>query len=254
MIAFIKKIFRKTKYFSGPYKNWEIAQSKSAGYESIEIFEKVKISADKIKKTQRGYERDSIILSDKEYDHNILNILSNFLDKKDKVLNILDFGGSLGSLYFKYRKKINQKFNWSIIEQTKFVDEGIKNFQNDELNFFYNIEEYSAKHKVDIVLLSSSLQYLRNYEDVILKLIDLNPKYIIILKTPFSKRKINEVFIQKPLKHIYKSTYPCWILSYGYFLNIMEKKFVLENKTLTKPEFFQLSYYNLFFKKKNLNK
>ena len=29
---------------------------------------------------------------------------------------------------------------------------------------------------------------------------------------------------------------------------------VLENKTLTKPEFFQLSYYNLFFKKKNLNK
>ena len=45
MISLIKKIFRKKKYFSGPYKNWEIAQSRSSGYDSDEIFEKVKISA-----------------------------------------------------------------------------------------------------------------------------------------------------------------------------------------------------------------
>ena len=92
--------------------------------------------------------------------------------------------------------------------------------------------------------------YLKNYKDIIFKLIDLNPKYIIILKTPFSTKKNNEVFIQKPLKHIYKSTYPSWIFSYDYILNIMEKNFTLENKILSRPEFFQLSYYDLFFKNK----
>lgn len=250
MISLIKKILRKKKYFSGPYKNWEIAQSKSSGYDSNEIFEKVKISANKIKKNEKGYERDSIILLDEEYDQNILSIFNNFLTKKDKVLNILDFGGSIGSLYFKYKKKINLKFNWSIIDQKNFVNEGIKNFENNELNFFYNIEDYASKHNVDVVLLSSSLQYLKNYREIILKLIDLNPKYIIILKTPFSTKKINEIFVQKPLKHIYKSTYPSWIFSYDYILNIMEKNFTLENKILTKPEFFQLSYYDLFFKNK----
>lgn len=250
MISLIKKILRKKKYFSGPYKSWEIAQSKSNGYNSNEIFEKVKISADKIKKNQIGYERDSVILLDDDYDQNILSIFDNFLDEKYKVLNILDFGGSIGSLYFKYRKKINLSFNWSIIEQQNFVNEGIKNFQNNELNFFYNIEDYASKHKVDVVLLSSTLQYLKNYKDIIFKLIDLNPKYIIILKTPFSTKKNNEVFIQKPLKHIYKSTYPSWIFSYDYILNIMEKNFTLENKILSRPEFFQLSYYDLFFKNK----
>jgi len=251
VISLIKKILRKKKYFSGPYKSWTIAESKSCGYDSIEIFEKVKISANKVKKNKNGYERDSIILSDDDYDQNILDIFDNFLNKKNKILNILDFGGSIGSLYFKYRKKINLTFKWSIIEQKNFVDEVIKNFQNNELNFFYNIEEYAFKYKADVVILSSSLQYLRNYKDIILELIDLNPKYIIILKTPFSTKKINEVFIQKPLKHIYKSTYPCWIFSYDHILNIMEKNFLLETKKLTKPEFFGLNYYNLFFKNKN---
>ena len=39
MISLIKKILRKKKYFSGPYKSWEIAQSKSNGYDSDEIFD-----------------------------------------------------------------------------------------------------------------------------------------------------------------------------------------------------------------------
>ena len=90
MISLIKKILRKKKYFSGPYKSWDIAESKSNGYDSDEIFEKVKISADKIKNNKKVYERDSIILSDDDYDQNILNIFDNFLNKKNKVLNILD--------------------------------------------------------------------------------------------------------------------------------------------------------------------
>ena len=53
---------------------------------------------------------------------------------------------------------------FSVIEQKKFVDEGKKNFQNEELNFFYNIDDYLNLHNPDIVLASSSLQYLKNYK------------------------------------------------------------------------------------------
>ena len=251
MLNLIKKLLRKKIYYSGPYKSWKIAESKSVGYDSDEILEKVKKSAEIIKKTRVGFERDSIIYLEEEFDENLLEILYSYSTQKDKVIQILDYGGSLGSLYYKYKEKINNNFIWSIIEQKNYVDEGIKNFQNSELNFFYNIEEYKNNHCIDIVLISSSLQYLKNYKEIMLKLISLNPGYIVILKTPFSVKYTDEVYIQKPLKHIYKSTYPSWIFSYSLFLSIINPDYELKKRIVVKPEFYQLSYLNLYFKKKN---
>lgn len=252
MISFFKKIIRKKIYFSGPFENWEIAESKSTGYDSDEIFQKVKKSALFIKQNKKGHERDSIISYDTDYDKYILKLFDFYSDKNNKTVKILDFGGSIGSLYFKYKKKLKNKFLWSIIEQKKFVDEGKKNFQNDELNFFYNINEYLNLHNPDIILASSSLQYLKNYKEDLKKIIDSNAKHIIILKTPFSKKYKDEIYIQKPAKHIYKSTYPCWIFSQINFINKFLDKFDLDEKKITQPEFFQTAYLNLYFKNKRI--
>lgn len=252
MIGFFKKIIRKKIYFSGPFKNWEIAEARSTGYDSDEIFQKVKNSALFIKKNKKGHERDSIISYDTDYDQYILKLFDFYSDKNNKTVKILDFGGSIGSLYFKYKKKLKNKFLWSIIEQKKFVDEGKKNFQNEELNFFYNLNEYFNLHNPDIILASSSLQYLKNYKEVLQKIINSNARHIIILKTPFSKKYKDEIYIQKPLKHIYKSTYPCWIFSHTNFVNKFLYQFDLDEKKITQPEFFQISYLNLYFKNKRI--
>ncbi len=252
MISFFKKIIRKKIYFSGPFENWEIAERNSTGYDSEEIFQKVKKSALFIKKNKKGYERDSVISYESDYDQYILKIFDLYSDQINKKINILDFGGSIGSLYFKYKKKLKNKFLWSIIEQKKFVDEGKKNFQNEELNFFYNIDDYLNLHNPDIVLASSSLQYLKNYKEVLKKIIESNAKFIIILKTPFSKKNNDEIYIQKPLKHIYNSTYPCWIFSQINFVSNFLDKYDLDEKKITKPEFFQISFFNLYFKNKKL--
>lgn len=252
MIIFLKKLFRKIKYFSGPYKNWETADNKSTGYDSDEIFFKTKKSAEIVQRTQKGYERDSLIYYDEDFDDTFLLNIESYKKQKDKTLNILDFGGSLGSLYFKYKKKLKNNCNWSIIDQKKIVEEGIKNFENKELKFFYSVNDYKNLFKPDIVLISSSLQYLRNYKEVLNDLISLDPKYIIFFKTPFSHKSFDEIYIQKPLKHIYNSTYPSWIFSYDLFINIFEQNFELQKKKLTKPEFFQLSYMNLYFKNKKM--
>jgi putative methyltransferase (TIGR04325 family) len=252
MIDLLKKLLRKNKYFSGPYKNWKIAETKSSGYDSDEIFNKVKASAEIVKNSEQGHERDSVISFKKEYDEFFLKILNKYSNEKNKIIKILDYGGSMGSLYFKYKNKIGSNFVWSIIEQKRYVDEGLKNFQNSTLDFFHNIEDYKGKHKADIILISSSLQYIENYTEIIFKLIDLKPSHVLILKTPFNYNKKDEIYIQKPLKHIYKSTYPCWIFSYDKFLKIMLKNYLLENSELTEPKMFTLQYLNLYFKNKNI--
>ena len=250
MINLIKKFIRKKIYYKGPYKNWEIAKANSVGYDANEIFEKVRKSALHVKNTKNCYERDSIISYEINFDEYLLKIFQNYSDKKNKTINILDFGGSLGSLYFKYKNEIKNKFNWSIIEQKKFVIEGKKNFQNNELNFFDNIEEYKNIFLPDIIIASSSLQYLEKYRELLKDMLNLRPDYIIILKTPFSKKKFDEIYVQKPGRNIYKSTYPSWILSYESFLNIFSRKYTLEEKKITKPEIFRLKYLDLYFKNK----
>ena len=246
------KLIRKKIYYSGPYKNWAMAQQKSTGYESDEILEKVKKASLIVKERKKGYERDSKIFFDFDYDYYLLRVFKNYSKDNDKILKILDFGGSIGSFYFKYKDKIKNKFIWSIVEQKNFVHEGKNFFENNELNFFFNIEDYEKLFKPDIIILSSSIQYIENYKKVLNKLINLNSDYIIILKTPFNKKNIDEVYVQKPDKSIYKSTYPSWILGYDKFISNFDGKFILQEKTVTGPKFIQLMFLNLYFKNKNI--
>ena len=104
----------------------------------------------------------------------------------------------------------------------------------------------------DIIIASSSLQYLENYKDILNKIFNLNPDYIFILKTPFDNKMFDEIYVQKPPKNVYNSTYPSWIFSYETFLINFRDKFVLEEKKIVKPEFFQLKYLNLYFRNRKI--
>ena len=251
MINYILKILRKKKYFSGPYKEWSVASKNSTGYNSDEIFNKVKSSLLLIKKIKKGYERDSVIIFEEDHDNELLDLINSLSNKENTKINILDFGGSLGSLYFRHKKYIKHVFCWSIIEQPKYVEEGISNFQNSELKFFYNIKALNENYKPDILIISSVLQYIENYREILDDLIKLNPKYILILKTPLNNKPNNEIYIQKPAKHIYKSNYPSWVFSNDNVLKIIEKKYKLIKKKLNKPEVYGIDYLDLYFKNKD---
>jgi len=76
------------------------------------------------------------------------------------ALNVLDFGGFLGSSYYKCRGFLTgvKTLRWNIIEQEKFVDCGKEMFENSELSFYYSIEECLESEKPQVALLSSVLQ------------------------------------------------------------------------------------------------
>ena len=194
MINFIKKLIRKKIYYTGPYARWEEAKVNSTGYNSNEIFEKVRKSALYVKNHKKGYERDSIISYDDDYDNFLIKILDIYSKQKNKTLKILDFGGSLGSLYFYYKDKIKNKFNWSIIEQKKFVKEGRRTFQNSELNFFNSIEEYKKTFSPDIIIASSEW-FKQSYKI-------LNKNYVMTKNLDQKAKKKRDSIIEKILKMI----------------------------------------------------
>jgi len=147
----------------GNYKNWSEAKSRSTGYDQDLILEKVKASLLKVKNGEAICERDSVIFDKIEYSFPLLTSLLWIANVKGNKLNLIDFGGSLGSSYFQNKLFLNNvDLTWNIVEQEKFVICGQEHFENNQLHFYKSIEDCIENTKPDVLLCSSVLQYIES--------------------------------------------------------------------------------------------
>ena len=201
--------------FSGPYKTWKNAIEGSSGYQKEMILEKVKKASLQVKKGHAAFERDSVLFFRNQYPYpTITGLLTAALANKG-VLNVIDYGGSLGSTYYQCNKFFLNiaKVSWNIIEQPEYVDVGVKLFGNEHLKFYYNIDDCIKKIRINIVLLLSVLQYITNPYELLKKISEYKIKYLIIDRTPVHDVENDIITVQHVPKKIYKASYPCWIFN-----------------------------------------
>ncbi|MBC7747652.1 MAG: methyltransferase, TIGR04325 family [Methylotenera sp.] len=195
----------------GDYPSWEEAKNDTSGYDSNVILEKVKNSLLKVKNGEAIFERDSFIFDEIQYSWGVLAALSLEASKNKGKLEVLDFGGSLGSGYFQNRQALQhlESLHWSILEQDHFVDCGKENFENEQLSFFHDYEEFSSKRpKPNVLLLSSVIQYLEEPFPILTKLLSYNISTVVIDMTTFIEGDGDMITIQKVPPHIYEASYP----------------------------------------------
>lgn len=205
--------------FLGKYFNWSDAVSDSSGYADENIFRKVLGASLEIKNCSNKYERDSIIFEGNDYPWTILGPLLWFANQNKGRLSVLDYGGSLGNVYFRSLKVLTTipSLNWSIVEQEKYFEAGKKYFEGDKIFFYKEMNHVFNTQSVDVGLFSSSLQYLESPFQVIENLIKFKIKYLILDRTPFYNGKSDKVVVQKVPKEIYSASYPMWIFSKSKF-------------------------------------
>jgi putative methyltransferase (TIGR04325 family) len=214
---------RKYGYF-GEYKSWYEAKLQCIGYDSDIIIEKVKDSALKVKNGHIAYERDSVTFDKIDYSWPLLAVLLWIACKNNNSLNVLDFGGSLGTSYFQNKHFLGHlKLHWGVVEQEKFVNYGKKLFEDNELHFYKSAKECLSHSKPDIVLFSSSIQYLEEPYKVLADIISFQPPYIFFDTTPFLKTENDIISVQKVPPKIYEASYPVWIFSQEKFLSFFAK-------------------------------
>ena len=152
----------------------------------------------------------------------LFQLLKNYIKKKN--INVCDFGGSLASLYFQNRDYLDSKrFHWHVVEQKQYVDFANKNIFINNLSFHSELNLLLKKKKIDIIIFSSVLQYLRSPFALLDKVIKKKIKNIVILRTPFFDNK-EEIKIQIVPKHIYEASYPIRILNKRKFIKFMKER------------------------------
>lgn len=214
--------------FSGDYCSWEEARLASTGYDSVIILEKTKAALLKVKNGEAIYERDSLLFDKIQYAWPILAGLMWVAAKSHGRLNVLDFGGSLGTTYYQNRVFLRDlsEVRWNIIEQTAHVNVGKEYFEDDILKFFPNIETCLSDTQPNVILISGVLQNLENPYEILDKMLGLPIEYIIIDRTPFWDGPKDRLCVQRVPPTIYSASYPIWIFSEKIFLPyIQERKF-----------------------------
>ena len=212
----------------GNYSDWKTALSKCSGYDSRLILDKVKESSLKVKAGIVPFERDSVLFNEVQYSFPVLSALMWIALQNNGKLNVLDFGGSLGSSY--YQNKIFfdslQEVKWCVVEQSGFVEVGKETFSDEKLKFYYTMDECLGKNDIQVILLSSVLQYIENPYELLKTIIASRIKYVLFDRTQFISGN-DRITIQKVNPSIYRASYPCWFLNKPKFKQFMSEEYDL---------------------------
>lgn len=225
----IKNILKKKPKNVNPYgwfgnfNSWSEAKSSASGYEASNILEKTKESLLKIKNGEAVYERDSVLFDKKEYPYAIISSLLYIAVRNGNKLNVIDFGGSLGSTWFQVRDFIPSEIevSWSIVEQAAYVEEGKKHFADDVLDFYFTLDDcIAAKRSINVVLLSSVVQYLEKPHEFLDRLINYEIDYLLFDRTAFiNEGPTDRLTLQIVPPDIYEAQYPAWFFNESLFLS-----------------------------------
>jgi len=194
------------------FGSWESARTQSPGYDAQEILNRVRTSTETVLRGDAAFERDGVTFTTPEYRWPVLAGLLE-VAARDGELRVLDFGGSLGSLYWQHRSFFpGLKVSWGVVEQPGFVAAGQK-LDQVGVNFFPGVSDYMESATPNVILLSSVLQYLPNAELILRELLATPADTLIIDRTPVSDSPFNTPCLQVVPKHIYSGSYPAWVFS-----------------------------------------
>lgn len=225
----VYRILRGRHGFFGNYADWKDAKNASIGYDSDLILDKVRDSMLKIKNGEPFYERDSVLFDEIRYSWPLVASLLWIATQKNNRLELVDFGGSLGSTYFQNRKFLVhlKELRWSIVEQKKFVECGKLDFENEHLKFHEDLDACFRAQRPDAILFSSVLQYLENPYAILDKVLKLGFEFILIDRTPLIESGNDRITVQKVPSSIYDASYPAWFFNRDKFLSFLSNDYEL---------------------------
>lgn len=208
------------RWFRGRYTNWSDAARRATGYDNQAILARVLKATLEVKAGRAVYERDSVLFFDSETERELINRLLRAAKENQSSLRVLDFGGSLGSIYWQHRRELSgiSELRWDIVEQPHFVEAGRNYIQNERIRFYSTIDEAERQSKHDAVLASCVVQFLPDPHQFLDDLVCRNPPLILFHNLSLHDGDRDYLRIEYVPPEIYPASYPMWFFNRDKFL------------------------------------
>lgn len=190
-------------------------QQTVGGYAAPNIPAQVRDAIKAVKSGEAAHERDGVTFDEIVYAWPVLAGVLLAAGESGGKLNVVDFGGSLGTTFFQNRNYLSQldEVKWTIVEQESFVDLGRSTFATSDLRFEGDLSEAFDRYNPHVVLCSSSLQYVADPYSVLESITQSGARHLIIDRTPFHSQAEDTLTLQTVPPEIYEAQYPAWIFS-----------------------------------------
>ncbi|MDL2272549.1 methyltransferase, TIGR04325 family [Desulfovibrio sp. OttesenSCG-928-I05] len=195
------------------FPDWASACAAAEGYDAESITTKVVAAARMVRDGRALWERDSVLFYREEYTIPLVAALMTIAARNRGRLSVLDFGGALGSTYMQHRSLFSglESIAWHVVEQPHFVAIGTQEFSSDVLRFWPTMDACAEQENIDVILFSGVLQYMEDPYALVGEACALDPKAILIDRTPFAQNG-EKIIVQHVPEAIYKASYACRLL------------------------------------------
>jgi putative methyltransferase (TIGR04325 family) len=154
--------------------------------------------------------------------------------RKKQEISILDLGGGLGHYYLISKALLpNVGIQYSVCDKPLLCQAGKELLP--EVEFYENIDDALAK-KYDLVFASNSIQYFKNWQEIVSKLSKSTRNYLYITQIPIVHKVNSFVAVQRAYQeknYGYNAEFCGWILNYQDFIKcVAQSEMCLEREFL----------------------
>jgi putative methyltransferase (TIGR04325 family) len=215
------------RWFHGDYSTWAEARRASSGYDSAAIVERVLAATLAVQRGEAAFERDGVTFADAEDDTPLLRALQTVTNASGGKLRVLDFGGALGSTYWRHRTWLDSipDLVWDVVEQPVFVTAGREHLAHTGLRFFASVDEADREQTYDVLLVSCVVQYLEHPAAAIDSWLRLDLPWLLLNNTPLHDDGPDRLTVQHVPPNIYPASYPVWFFNREKFLAAFEGRY-----------------------------
>ena len=218
--------------YEGDFPSWAEASRHATGYDADVILARVLEATLKVKRGEAAYERDSVVFDKAEYVWPVLAGLMWVAARHQGRLNVLDFGGALGSTYFQHRRFLEglAEVRWNVVVQAHFVERGNALVAEGSLRFYPDIAACLAEQTPNVVLLSGVIHYLPDPLGMLDELSRIGAAAMLIDRLPLSCLAENRLLVQRVPASIYPASYPVWVFSDSQLMTHLAKHWRLVSR------------------------
>lgn len=213
--------------FKGEYSSWDEAASHALGYDAVAIMERALQATLAVRDGRAAFERDGVLFAVSDYPYPLLAGLLRVAALTEGRLDVLDFGGALGSSYFQCQPWLRNlaALRWQVVEQPHYVSLGRDRLEDGILKFVENIEACAVGGVPNVAVLSGVLQYLPDPRGVLARIAALGVRHVIVDRTPIIKGTRDILSVQVVPSRIIRSSYPVRLFARSSVLQPLEQTY-----------------------------
>ena len=211
------------RWFRGEYRTWVEARSAAVGYDDQTIISQVLAATQTVRAGRAAFERDGVLFSTPSPDGPLLETLLLVRQKIGRPLRVLDFGGALGTAYWRHRTFLpdSGSWKWDIVEQASFVAVGRERLADSGLRFYETAAAAERAGPHDLLLCSGVLQYLEDPWALLEEWRGFGWRFQLFNNLPLHRRRQDRLRVQHVPPEIYRASYPVWFFNREQMLEQM---------------------------------